>query len=326
MIVVAATRILDESDIVESFVRHTSAYVDHHIFIDNGSTDGTLDILARLKEEGFGLTVFTNRSVSFNEVNFNTRLFVEAVQVQAADWVLCLDCDEFIHDRGVEGGLRAVLEATLANPAILALSVPLAHYQITPENDPHQTIPALRMRHRGPVTDIHKVFLKGTLAGPDFQVGAGGHHAYLQGAEVASSVVPGLHLAHYSLRSTIQYAAKCTKGWAKVLAAGEAVATSGTSYHYKGVFETIRHHPHAMLSRSASVFGLVDAGDCILDPLDYKGGDLKYERPIDDLWRCLSSMVGYLEDLALRHGRLLTECEEARRKTAEWNTELNRVP
>ena len=49
---VAVTKILDEADIVEAFARHTAHYVGHHIFLDNGSVDGTVEILRQLRDEG----------------------------------------------------------------------------------------------------------------------------------------------------------------------------------------------------------------------------------------------------------------------------------
>ena len=48
MRLVAVTKILDEADIVEAFARHTANYVSHHIFLDNGSVDGTVEILKAL--------------------------------------------------------------------------------------------------------------------------------------------------------------------------------------------------------------------------------------------------------------------------------------
>jgi hypothetical protein len=61
MQIVAITRVLNEADIIESFVRHTARFVGHHILMDNGSTDGTIDILAALKREGVPLgTTYEN--------------------------------------------------------------------------------------------------------------------------------------------------------------------------------------------------------------------------------------------------------------------------
>ena len=60
MQVVAVTRVLDEADIIEAFARHAAAYVDHHIFLYNGSTDGTLAILQALHRDGLPLTLLQN--------------------------------------------------------------------------------------------------------------------------------------------------------------------------------------------------------------------------------------------------------------------------
>jgi predicted transcriptional regulator YdeE len=48
MRLVAITSVKNESDIVEAFVRHTLAASDYLVVLDNGSTDGTLDILRAL--------------------------------------------------------------------------------------------------------------------------------------------------------------------------------------------------------------------------------------------------------------------------------------
>ena len=57
MRLVAISRILNEADIVEAFVRHTSTLVDHHILLDNGSTDATLNIQSALHGEGLSIEV-----------------------------------------------------------------------------------------------------------------------------------------------------------------------------------------------------------------------------------------------------------------------------
>jgi hypothetical protein len=65
MRLVAASRVLNEDDILEAFVRHHAALVDHHIFLDNGSSDRSLAILRALQAEGLPLTVLqTGRRIS----------------------------------------------------------------------------------------------------------------------------------------------------------------------------------------------------------------------------------------------------------------------
>jgi hypothetical protein len=57
-VLVGITRVLNEDDIVEAFVRHHATMVDHHVFVDNGSTDETIAILRALKDEGLNISVF----------------------------------------------------------------------------------------------------------------------------------------------------------------------------------------------------------------------------------------------------------------------------
>ena len=92
MRLVAVTRIRNEDDIVEAFVRHHAAMVDHHVFLDNGSNDRTVEILKSLRTEGVGVSIFSNRSPVFVEVAQNTHLLRHALAL-GADWVLHLDCD-----------------------------------------------------------------------------------------------------------------------------------------------------------------------------------------------------------------------------------------
>jgi hypothetical protein len=58
--IVSVTRILNEDDIVEAFVRHNAVHADHMLFLDDSSIDRTLEILQTLQVEGFPLTVFQN--------------------------------------------------------------------------------------------------------------------------------------------------------------------------------------------------------------------------------------------------------------------------
>ena len=64
----------DESDIVENNIRyHASKGVDGFIVMDNGSTDGTLDILQALTKE-FDLDVISNPEATYQQSRWMTEL------------------------------------------------------------------------------------------------------------------------------------------------------------------------------------------------------------------------------------------------------------
>ena len=320
--VVAMTRVLDEADIIEAFVRHTAHYASHHVFLDNGSHDETISILTRLKDEGFGITVFQNRSVSFNEIHFNTFMLNHAVHSQGADWVLCLDADEFIDDRALEGGLVEELRRLAREePDVACLRMELIEYRCTPEDDAGETIVPLRIRNCRDRFGVTKVFLHKALATPDVSVSGGNHFAQRDGQVIESRSEPRLQLAHFPERSCYQLAAKWIKGWAKVLAAGPDLVALGPSSHYRGPFSVLRDEPQSLL-RDAGFLRLQQNQPLTFDPIDYRGGALRYTVAADPTMHAARALIGYLEDLATRHGQLIAEIPEARRKVESWNNEI----
>ena len=319
MRVVSITRLLDEADIIESFVRHTAHFASHLIFMDNGSRDGTLEILRRLQAEGFKLLVYQNKSVSFRETEFNTKMFRDAVRLFDADWVLCLDADEFIDDAHVEGGLLAALDRLRsAVPEVLTLRVPLYEYRRTAEDDPDEINVPLRLRHRLAPFGVDKIFLQGALAGLDATIGGGNHFAYVQGERVASRKEPGLRLAHFAERSAYQVAAKWIKGWAKVVATGPKAVASNMSAHYREPFGLLRDDP-GLLLRNPDFLELRDARPMTEDAMAYRGGPLAYTSRVDDQMRSVRMVVGYLEELASRYGYLIEHCPQAKTIAEAWD-------
>ena len=328
MRIVAATRILDEADIVEAFARHSAAYVSHHVFLDNGSTDGTLDILRKLHEEGLALTVFGTKSLSYNEVTANTFLYRQAADALGADWVVFLDADEFVDDRSVSGGLAAALAGVSpsgSNPSYL--HAPLTDYFASASDDATEVNPAVRIRRRAAPSDVNKAIVRGRAFDRSITVGPGSH-AVMQGGRVIppAGSLPGLTYAHFAERSFMQWIGKFVKGWAKVLAGGEETLAARVSHHYRGPFNDLRNHPHLIMRNPAFVGGpWSDNRGQHLDPIEYRGGPLRYTGAIDEEMRTVRALVGYLESLATQHGRILDESPEARALVQAWNGRFDRI-
>jgi glycosyltransferase involved in cell wall biosynthesis len=91
MICVAVTRIKNEADIIEAFVRHHARYFDAIVVSDDGSTDSSFDILQKLKAQGMPLTLLRQPSVGFEQSRFMTLLIRRAFTEPGADWVGPLD-------------------------------------------------------------------------------------------------------------------------------------------------------------------------------------------------------------------------------------------
>ncbi|MEA3512401.1 MAG: glycosyltransferase family 2 protein [Campylobacterota bacterium] len=84
----------NEHDIIESNIRtHAKLGVDAFVVMDNGSTDGTRDILEKLSNE-FEMTIIDEKG-PYQQKKFMTRLAFEAKKIYKADWVINNDADEF---------------------------------------------------------------------------------------------------------------------------------------------------------------------------------------------------------------------------------------
>jgi hypothetical protein len=299
--IVSVTRIFNEDDIVEAFVRHNAHYVSHMVFLDNGSNDRTVEILQALKAEGVDLTVFQSLAGSFEQPTVNTWLYRVADQMHHADWVVYLDADEFI---AIEGG-RSLEDAFEQEGAGQAVSVPLFNFAQTVEDDSSELVVPIRMRwrHRAKV-NVPKVFVHGGY-GLELSAAAGNHTAFLNGHRLPAPTSSVIELAHYPRRDGLQNLRKSVVGWLKVLAAGQSEVAKGSSSHYRGPFELLRDRPHELLLNHGYLEPELDRPAVEYKPLEYRGGPLCYTEPHNPVMKTVTTVLHYAELLAQRHGRLL---------------------
>ncbi|WP_319614195.1 glycosyltransferase family 2 protein [Acidiphilium acidophilum] len=314
---VSVTRSLNEDDIVEAFVRHNAASLHHMVFLDNGSTDATLDILRQLQAEGISLSVFQTIAAGFDEVAVNTWLYRMADQMHRADWVVFLDADEFITT--TSGPLLERLNARSAQD--LAITVPLVHYFDTVEDDAAEPIVPIRMRWRARgETGVAKMFIRGGL-GTRVSIDAGNHGGILDGRPVPTPHEYQVALAHYPRRSGWHDMQKYVIGWLKVLAAGQAAIGADRSSHYRSPFQTLRDKPSELVFNTGYIAPPVDHAIAILAPITYLGGDLRYTAVSDPGMKTLSLALHYAEQLARQHGALQDRSPEAKQLVNRWNAE-----
>jgi hypothetical protein len=109
--VVMAFKIRDEGDVLEHNLRfHHALGADHFIVTDNGSTDETVDILARYAAAGL-MTVIEAPNTDYREqgAKWMTDMARLAATELEADWVAHTDADEFWWP--IEGSLSETLAA-----------------------------------------------------------------------------------------------------------------------------------------------------------------------------------------------------------------------
>jgi hypothetical protein len=97
----------NEVDVIDANIAyHLGAGVDFVVATDNGSTDGTVDILERYEREGV-LHLIREPSTDFRQGEWVTRMARLAAD-RGADWVINADADEFWWPRA--GNLKEVLD------------------------------------------------------------------------------------------------------------------------------------------------------------------------------------------------------------------------
>jgi hypothetical protein len=316
MRLVAVTRVLNEDDIIEAFVRHHATIVDHHLFLDNGSVDRTLEILGNLRKEGLPITVLQN-TVAFYAVEFHlTQLFRSAVSWFAPDWVLFIDADEFVDARGHPGGLRARL--AVVPPEIPVLKIPAIDYVETPNDDPGELLIPARMRWhlRHAPESLPHLAIRATATAPDLRIRSGAHNVFRGAIELPWHDEQVVRLAHFPRRNAWQIVTKNVIGRLRMTAAGAQAQAAGLSTHYVSLYERLRDRPGELLADPAFLHPSHAGRDLVDDPLHYLGTALRHTSATDPAAKMIRALICYAEALAGQFGALGDSNAAIRRENA----------
>jgi glycosyltransferase involved in cell wall biosynthesis len=211
---VAISRVRNEVDIIEAFVRHHAYYCDKLLILDDGSTDGTYEVLVQLRSQGLPLVVMRERSIGYEQRRYMTKLLHTAVHQFGADWVAPIDADEFIEPAG---GLT--LADALANaeqmPQEIGWNNFVWRHDLAERADTH---PISYLHLRMPLRRDHtKVLVPASIVGPGTELAQGNHSVLSNGVELPSGFLPTVQLCHFPIRGTEQYASKVAIGYLNYL-------------------------------------------------------------------------------------------------------------
>jgi hypothetical protein len=312
--IISITRVKNEIDIIEAFVRHHSHHVDHMIVEDDDSTDGSYEVLCSLRDSGFPLSIERKSSVDYAQSRLMTALLKEAVDHLSADWIVPLDADEFIEPE--EGtSLGVILQQGPPRP----LSVRWSNFVWSDDSDQtEEANPVVRLQFRMPPReDLTKVIVPSALvANREVILWQGNHGITCDGEPQFTERCDRLALCHFPIRNVSQYASKVAVGYLKYAAMADRA--EGQGFHYSEPFSLLTKNlasfaegMPAQSRRYSAPNDLVIDDEPVRKPLRYEGGALSLTRSEDD--RFVSNILLYAETL----GKQLVEEIRRRRLASE---------
>lgn len=192
--IAAICRCKDEADIIGSTVAHMLTQVDHVIVEDNGSTDGTLDVLA-----GLDVEVLHDDTIAYHQSEAMSRLASYAAIERGAALVVAFDSDEVWYSP--HGRIADVLGAHPQGSIFTAALYD--HVATGADPDEADVVKRLGWRRREAM-DLPKVAVRPY---PRVTIHQGNH-----GADFGETIDGLLVVRHFALRSPQQMIRKARNG------------------------------------------------------------------------------------------------------------------
>lgn len=96
MNIIMITKVKNEADIIEYFLRYHANIFDHIIVIENGSLDGTFEIIKSLINEGLPIDLINEAYEDFDAFRMVNQYTKRMVKKYKADYVAFMDADELL--------------------------------------------------------------------------------------------------------------------------------------------------------------------------------------------------------------------------------------
>lgn len=236
MRILGISLVKNEEDIIESFVRYNLSIMDHMLIIDNGSTDGTLDILESMITSGLPITL-TFDSGDYNQIRIMNHALYEVMHGRFGaipDFIIPIDADEFlvaehngINPRDIiqkldHNALHKVLWRTYIPSSILTAP-------FTPEG--MQTV--RKKEYEAGV----KLIIPTKLIRKGFVLNNGNHDAFAP-YEIVKHRCDLLRMAHFPIRTPVQFFLKNVLGYYNRLSTKTYV--KGRSKHIENAYYKIK--------------------------------------------------------------------------------------
>ena len=207
MKIYSISRIKNEEDIVESFIRYHLNFIDEMIIIEDYSDDETYNILQNLKDEQLPIHIYRNSKKPIPQEEVINNAYNIALNDFHADLVVPLDCDEFLVCKN-GGNPRHILEKL---PQDKYFKVYWRTY--LPDLDENSfSLNNFKIIRDPIIDDRSKIIIPSKLTEKyDVRLTPGFHS--LENKDIPFEEVDELRIAHMPIRNKLQCISKEVVGW-----------------------------------------------------------------------------------------------------------------
>ena len=201
----------DEADILESMLRfHLAQGVDRIIATDNGSVDGSLEILQRFERRG-QLTLLQESEHTHDQAVWVTRMARMAADM-GADWVINSDADEFWWPH--QGDLKTSLEQLPASTEGLLVDRTNFLPPVRNNRDKRPFYQRQTLRERVSRNSLGRPLPPKLIhrAHPEVEITDGNHGARVDGTPITTIENASIEILHVPIRSYNQLERKIRQG------------------------------------------------------------------------------------------------------------------
>ncbi|AWX32218.1 glycosyltransferase family 2 protein [Methanosphaera sp. BMS] len=235
MKIYSISRIKNEMDIIETFIRYNSNITDGMIILDNNSSDDTRNILDALKGEYPNLHVYDNHFESHHDITLEINYLLDlAVNEYEADMIMPLDADEFITTDGAVNPRDEIQSLDNLDDSYYS------YYWKTylPIYDEF-SLENLRYIRDGSLEEHEKVIIPSNLyKSCDIRINPGSHSLSDKDNKPVDKIkLESLRLGHVPIRSKSQCISKIANGWLNNRSRN--LFNTKNSWHQKRIFDRI---------------------------------------------------------------------------------------
>ena len=193
MFLTAVLLVRDEIDIIHDWLSFHEHIFDRIIVTDNGSLDGTRELL-----EAWPVEIIDELEHDYRQATWMHR----AIKQQGHGWIVPCDADEFF-----TGDIRAAIAKTGGN----IIKVKSLTYHPTEQDNRREPRPIKRIIYRD--AEPTRVWTKCVFSARDYvEIEMGNHNAKMQNRDERTADINDLVIRHFPNRSWIQFRKKYVQG------------------------------------------------------------------------------------------------------------------